>query len=72
MILTTKHLQLAFSALTTPSISSEQQLYENICAIPHYHSKYYVLIKTFILDHALSLLDKEDESKIIEANFDEF
>ena len=63
---------LAFAALTTPSITSEQQIYENIVAIPHYHSKYSFFLTYNCLDHALSLLDKEDESIIIESNFKEF
>jgi len=51
---------LAFAALTTPNISPETKLYENIVAIPHYHN------------HALKLMDKEDSEDVVEDNFEEF
>lgn len=51
---------LAFAALTTPSGVNERDLYENIVEIPHYDSKW------------LQLLDKENETALIDENFEEF
>ena len=51
---------MAFAALTTPSGSTEHELYENIVQIPHYESKW------------LQLLDREDEEQLVNDNFKEF
>ena len=51
---------LAYAALTTPSGSSEHELYENIVEIPQYESKW------------LQLLDREDETALVKENFKEF
>ena len=51
---------LAFAALTTPSGTNEKELYENIVEIPHYDSTW------------LQLLDKENETALVEENYEQF
>lgn len=51
---------LAFAALTTPSGTNEKDLYESIVEIPHYDSQW------------LQLLDKENETALVQENFEEF
>ena len=51
---------LAFAALTTPSGSSEEQLYKSIVEIPHYESKW------------MQLLDRQDEESLVADNLEGF